>query len=120
MTLAHWQEKIKGNSQALFIILTIILAGTLGFGLGRLSKIEEGRPPIKIYRPGEIKEETVSPLQNLQKESGQLVGSSNSRKYHYPWCPGARRIKEGNLIWFASKAEAEKAGYTAAANCPGL
>ncbi len=48
------------------------------------------------------------------------VGSKNSTKYHLPWCAGAKRIAEANQVWFASKEEAHQAGYTPAANCPGI
>lgn len=50
----------------------------------------------------------------------KFVGSKNSDKYHYPWCPGAQRIKEENKVWFATRAEAEAAGYIPAGNCKGL
>ena len=50
----------------------------------------------------------------------KYVGSKNSDVYHLPDCPGAQRIKEENKKCFDSKAEAEKAGYRAAKNCPGL
>jgi methylphosphotriester-DNA--protein-cysteine methyltransferase len=48
------------------------------------------------------------------------VASKSGKAYHLPWCSGAQRIKEANKIYFASKAEAEQAGYTPAANCPGI
>ncbi len=51
---------------------------------------------------------------------GAYVASKNGTKYHLPWCAGAKAIKTENKIWFASKAEAEAAGYTAAANCKGI
>ena len=50
----------------------------------------------------------------------KYVGSKNSDKYHLPWCSGAARIAEENKVWFASKEEAEAAGYTPAANCKGI
>lgn len=56
----------------------------------------------------------------IKADGGQLVGSKNGTKYHYPWCSGAERIKEENKIWFQSAEEAKRAGYTPAANCPGL
>lgn len=50
----------------------------------------------------------------------KYVGSKNSDIYHLPECPGAKRIKDENLICFGSLSEAKKAGYRAAKNCPGL
>ena len=51
---------------------------------------------------------------------GQVVGSKNGTKYHFPWCAGAQRIKEENKKWFDSVAAARAAGYTPAGNCKGL
>lgn len=50
----------------------------------------------------------------------RYVASKNGTKYHLPTCPGAKRIKEENKIWFDSKAEAEQAGYEPAKNCKGI
>ncbi len=113
-----------------FIILTIILVGLAGFGLGRLSALEKSR--------GEV---TVNPLvqginttssadghSSLEKEeisstvinNGLLVASKSGKKYHFPWCAGASQIAEKNKTWFSSYAEAKSAGYTPASNCKGL
>jgi hypothetical protein len=51
---------------------------------------------------------------------GKYVGSKTGTKYYLPTCSGAKRIKDENKRWFVSKEDAEKDGYTAAANCPGL
>lgn len=52
-----------------------------------------------------------SPTPAAATEQKMFVGSVNSDKYHFPDCPSAKRIKEENQVWFASKEEAEKAGY---------
>ncbi|MFH1170833.1 MAG: hypothetical protein V1704_04715 [Candidatus Vogelbacteria bacterium] len=99
--------------------INIILVGTLGFGLGRWSKIEETKAPVLIENPaGDSANEATEAKEATS--TGALVGSKNGTKYHYPWCSGAQRIKEENKIWFASKEEATAKGYTPAANCPGL
>lgn len=51
---------------------------------------------------------------------GKYVASKSGAAYHYPWCPGALKIKEENKIFFNTKEEAEKRGYKPAGNCPGL
>lgn len=43
--------------------------------------------------------------------------ASTSKRYHYTWCPGAKKIKEENKIWFNSAQEAESRGYALAGNC---
>lgn len=124
------------------LVLIIVLVGVASFGLGRLSISENLKESVHIIEPDSVKDlggvETVS----VPKSSGKIlkqtasvlnalespllngsevvVGSKNGTKYHLPWCSGAKRINEENKVTFASKAEAEKAGYTAAANCPGL
>ncbi len=52
--------------------------------------------------------------------AASIVASKSGTKYHLVTCPGAKQIKEENKVYFASSAEAEAAGYGAAANCPGL
>jgi len=66
-----------------------------------------------IKAPAEISDD-------LEIFAGAYVGSRNGSKYHFPWCPGAQQIKEENKVWFSSVEEAQKAGYTPAANCKGL
>jgi hypothetical protein len=52
--------------------------------------------------------------------SGPYVASKSGTKYHLVTCSGAKNIKEANKLFFATAQEAEAAGYTKAANCPGL
>lgn len=48
----------------------------------------------------------------------EIVGNKNSKIYHWnPGCPGFSKIAEKNRVPFATKAEAEAAGYRAAKNC---
>lgn len=46
-----------------------------------------------------------------------FVGSSESKVYHKTTCMMVSKIKPENLVKFASKAEAEKAGYRPCAIC---
>jgi len=116
---------IKGD---LYVVLVILLVGFGSFGLGRLSVNESQHEPVRIEYPSgdEVnleRTETSSVGQEVLGASnieGKYVGSRNGTKFHFPWCGSANRIKEENKVWFASKEEAKKAGYTPAANCPGL
>jgi micrococcal nuclease len=45
------------------------------------------------------------------------VGNRNSRVYHRPNCASIARMSEKNRVTFASRAEAEKAGYRKAGDC---
>ncbi len=120
----------------LFISLCFILLGLASFGLGRLSALEDRREAVVIDNKfAQIFEEQSRVLQTNEfltvptesvstkpasPESGVYVASRNGSRYHLPSCSGAQRILEENKVWFSSREEAEKAGYTPAQNCPGL
>lgn len=53
----------------------------------------------------------VDKAEESSEAEGLLVGSVNSDKFHFPDCPGAKRIKEENKVWFDSVEEAEDSGY---------
>lgn len=116
-------EWIKLNTKELYLALIIILVAVISFGLGRLSKIREEKMPITIENIA-TSTETLSP--NSQRatltvgESKIFVASKNGKKYYYAWCESAKIIKEQNRVWFSTQEEAEKAGYSPAANCKGL
>ncbi len=128
-----------------FIPFIIIFIAIISFSLGRLSVLQERRPPVRILNNSSLnhpyfKKETqntpsihsiqqtavvgaspsINSTNSLQTNSGQVVASKNGAKYHYPWCSGAKRISPKNLITFNSIKEARASGYLPAANCKGL
>lgn len=131
-----------------FVVVCLVLVATIAFVLGRLSKIEERREPVRVYGAAENNSPSASsnnspPTPLLLQErgaekgnpsleqtaavgaSGQnsneiVVASKNGTKYHYPWCAGAKQISDKNKITFNSIAEARASGYTPASNCKGL
>ncbi|PIQ68213.1 MAG: hypothetical protein COV91_05300 [Candidatus Taylorbacteria bacterium CG11_big_fil_rev_8_21_14_0_20_46_11] len=135
MNIQELQKKIKGVGEGLpgrelYTALLIVLVGFASFGLGRLSKAEEMRVPIRIENVSVSQSASVvsavSGAEVVESGAvpdmgeGSLVASKGGTKYHFPWCSGAQRISEANKIWFSSVEEARKAGYTPAANCKGL
>ena len=48
---------------------------------------------------------------------GKFVGSSRRNKYHYPDCKWAKKIDPGNVVWFASSADALAKGYVPCKVC---
>ncbi|OHA84038.1 MAG: hypothetical protein A2937_02490 [Candidatus Yonathbacteria bacterium RIFCSPLOWO2_01_FULL_47_33b] len=145
MSIEDLKEKIKGVGgfslpqlrtlpDDLFLGLIIVLVAFGSFGLGRLSKIESTKTPIRIENEPQVTVETFTasvagnkaPTNVDQSASAigsavnQLVGSKNGKKYYYPWCSGVSRISEANLLHFASKADAEAQGYTPSSTCKGL
>lgn len=109
-----------------YIITIIIFIGFAGFGLGRLSSIEESKEQVKIEFPEYLSASVLNGQKTAQEASvltiteGLVVASKNGSKYHYPWCVGAKSISEKNKIYFDSTEDARKAGYTPAKNCKGL
>lgn len=123
------KQKIKSEAvhlpSDLLIVAIVVLVGFAGFGLGRLSRIDEVKTPVKITYPESQTASVVKSLDTFSdsassNKSGNVVASKNGTKYHLPWCGGAQRIAKKNLISFDSIEEAQKAGYTPAANCKGL
>ena len=109
-------EKIKLHTRPIFFIATIVLTGILGFGLGRLSRLEEGKEPVRIIN-NNVAVASSTPINTIR---GSYVASRNGTKYYLLGCAGVQKIKETNKIYFATKEEAEKRGLEPAANCPGL
>lgn len=60
-------------------------------------------------------------VKSVAKKAAQkevtYVASSQSKTYHVSTCPMAKNIKSVNLVKFATKADAEKAGYQACKGC---
>ena len=105
----------------IFIGAIIIFVGLLSFGLGRLSvPLEESAVRVLSSDVESVAGIDESLSASVILSQNKYVASKRGTKYHAPWCSGAQRIKDANKIWFASKIEAEKAGYSPAANCKGL
>lgn len=121
-----WLAERKSELLAAFLI---VLVSITSFGLGRLSAVWPQKTPITIEERASASgagESTGLKTLSQNKDSttreakGKYVASKNGKSYHLPWCSGALLIKEENKLWFQTKEEAERAGYTAAGNCPGI
>ena len=126
-------EKLKSfaqNDQHYYASL-VLLVGLVSFALGRLSLPEGGvsdTPRISVQQAAlptlatkPVETRAATPQADPVSISGvSVVASKSGTKYHLLTCPGAGQIKAENRIEFASKDAAEAAGYTPAANCPGL
>ncbi len=135
-------KKIKGvgergltllQHREIILSALLIVVALVSFELGYLSRGSEKAslsvlPPLtretsnsatESHQNGSYTAQTAA-LGNIEAISGSYVASKNGTKYHYPWCSGAQRIKDENKLWFDTIEEARVAGYTPAANCPGL
>lgn len=134
-------QKLKSLilDDALFGAMMVILVGIGSFGLGRLSVQEnltsvnspqsassfsalqraDGAPTSTTPTPAGSA--AVVNSAKVGEEQGKgVVASRSGTKYHLPTCAGAKQIKPENRIEFPNAAAAQAAGYTPAANCPGL
>ncbi len=132
--LEKFKSGVKKHQKNIFLGFCIFLISVIGFNLGRINALNKtpAKTPEKvpILSPSDKQKRGSSfsqPNNNLgeigttvsQPKDLRVVASkaSSSKKYHFTWCPGAKKIKEANKIWFETKALAQKAGYTLAGNC---
>lgn len=108
----------KGFFRRVFVPLSILLVGLLGFGLGRLDGAGQ-RPPIEIRYEPELVSTSTPAAQSAQTPKDSAVdtvyASSRGTRYYYMHCKST--ISEKNKITFSNAAAAEAAGYTLAAGC---
>lgn len=140
-------EHISGISRDWVILGCLGLTATLAFGSG-LYVARQNQPskdPLWIEQlppeelPGSISSSTKGAVTTSSvagkestktappaaaaaalPQSGNYIASKTGSKYYLPTCAAAKRIKDENKRWFATKQEAEAAGYQPAANCKGL
>lgn len=119
----HWSKR-----RELYVrFAEVSLVAAIFFGLGMLYAFDvaEKKAPIRVIEP-QASETTAMAVGVLQPEkaaakripavqTGEYTASKNGTKYYPKGCPN--RIKEENKIYFATPADAEKAGYSLAKNC---
>ena len=115
--LIEWGKEREKN---LLIGLALVLVLLIGLGSGLLFKSNQISPiiidkNIKVGLPAASGNSSA-----LEKPVifGNFMASINGKAYYPANCEAAKRIKEENRIWFASKEEAEADGYRPAQNCP--
>lgn len=115
------------TDDAVFYTALVILVAIASFGLGRQSVVVSDTRTTEIpVSTGVIINQAAFQPQEAAVVVSEAAGatlvvvSKSGTKYHLPTCPGASQIKAANKIEFTSIAAAEAAGYTPAANCPGL
>ena len=132
-----WQ-KLKSflTNDAAFYSVLLLLVAVGSFGLGRQSVDNSSTAKEPLFIKENTSQAAVAAAINTTATTSEpapaaagaaaipapvaVVGSKSGTKYHLPTCSGAKRIKPENLITFESIEAAKAAGYTAAANCPGL
>ena len=117
---------VKLNQREIVVILGVIFVGLTCFALGRISAWPEKENVV--FQPATIgggektpRAESGTPTISTEEttsnpEEIKLIGSKTGKKYHWPWCSSAKKIKPENQVWFSSEKEAQAAGYTKCAN----
>ena len=105
---------IKENQNDLVLVIGVVLISLISFGAGRLTAFSSVSPEPIIFENSPNLEVSMgssisSPMpgdENSNKGEQGFVASKNGAKYHLPWCPGAKRIKEE--IYFRFKIKFKK------------
>jgi hypothetical protein len=119
-------EKLKSilSNDKLFFSFLVVLVAVFSFGLGRYSGVIEwtqsGTERVRVFESRPTSKVDTDLRTASQNNSLVLIASRSGTKYHRSDCPGAAQIKPDNIITFSSATAARAAGYTPAANCPGL
>ena len=119
--IADSVESEKGKD--ILIITIVILVGLMSFELGRLSKNSPSEG-IKIEYP----DQTANVVSKVINQSPNVFAtttiktktffaSKRGKKYYSLGCSAGKTIKQENRIYFASREEAEKAGYQFSSSC---
>ncbi len=118
--LAKIAEFVKLHKRDLFLGICMILIAYIGYGIGRVNTHKTPEESAANIYKAESSKELPPPVKIAPKPKDSRVvasKSSTSKKYHFTWCPGAKKIKEANKLWFPTETDAQKAGYTLAGNC---
>ena len=106
-------------------VIIVILVGLGSFELGRLSK-EKTSSGIKIEYPNQAENQPASAISAVSKPAfdtnsnsagKNFFASSRGTKYYSIGCSAGKDIKQENRVYFATKEEAEKAGYELSSSC---
>lgn len=104
--------------EIVIILLLILVSAVGGYGVGKISKIEETKIPIAVVYSNATSTPTIAGSQTVPaRVKGKFVASRGGTAYYFPWCSGADRIAEKNKIWFESEEEAQRFGYKLAKGC---
>lgn len=140
-------QKIKqfiesDRGKDIFVVIIVLLVGLSSFGLGRLSKNTTNQGvSVEYLNQDQMNQNQGNVLSAFTEEtntntiksgtqvnSNKLPSVSNSvgksffasnrgQKYYSIGCSAGKTIKQENRVYFATKAEAEKAGYELSSSC---
>ncbi|MBX4197718.1 hypothetical protein KW782_00080 [Candidatus Parcubacteria bacterium] len=114
-------EKGKNPLEKAFIPLLMLLTLSAGWGAYELFSLQKASIPIKLtYNNSLAASAFDSSSVRASTTTGAYVASKNGKAYYLVTCTGAKRILDKNKVFFETREAAERAGFQAAKNCPGL
>jgi len=114
------KEFVKEKEEKILFIFSIIFISTICFCFGFLVRdfvYKKEIPKIKIVEKDKVGEENKKLKSQDSFNLNVVIGNKRTKIYHFPWCSGAKTMKEENKIYFSSEKEAIKAGFRKAKNC---
>ena len=69
------------------------------------------------YQLGQSKNSSPESVAPTSRDTSEVIGNKNSKRYHLSHCAGYTQIKAENQQRFASEQQAQAAGYSRAGNC---
>ena len=97
-----------------FFLTAILLAGTMAFAQAPAPTTKKPAAPVAPAPAAAPKPEAKPAPAPI---ASGFVGNKNSKIYHKPDCKEGAKMKAGNKVAFASKADAEKAGFKPCKAC---
>ncbi len=122
--ISYLKKIIKKNQDDIIFALIITLIITISFGAGLLTASFLQKKPLSIeyhqkaknssqinssQKVNKIAEESI--VNQNKKKNIIIIGNIKTKKYHWPWCPWAKKISQKNRIQFNSIKKAKEAGY---------
>lgn len=118
--LNKYQNLLIKNEDHIILVIGFVLVAILSFGAGKLSETYHGQAPI-IFQDNSNCAKSQALISETQDKSfdsalGKIIGNKNSKIYHLPGGSSYGKISEENRVYFASEADAQKAGFRKAKN----
>ena len=88
----------------------VVLEQVEAFIHAYLAANPKGSQPVDVNSISAVPRERAKPIAKSAVAEYKYVASKNSKVFHKPECPSAKRIKPENLVGYSSRAEALKAG----------
>lgn len=124
ISMAEFIKKYYSIIFVIFVVAIIAVSFALGYQVGDKGAIMDDKQivfscPSDILDKQRISSSSINSTSSVAvntstqtQRGGAYMGSKNGTKYYTPDCPGSKRIKAENIIWFQSVQDATLQGYS--------